>query len=89
MDKKPKGNPNNFALNPLFSTTALLQDMPRVFKTTVCAECGWSEATYYRKSKTKKISNAEKDKILSIAEGFAGKINDICQHLRTTSYSNG
>lgn len=44
-----------------------LIQLPKSFRENVCQECGWSEATFYRKTKTKKaFSNAEKDKILAV-----------------------
>lgn len=45
--------------------------LPKSFRESVCQECGWSEATFYRKTKTKKaFSNAERDKILAVGDNL-------------------
>ncbi|WP_343700338.1 hypothetical protein [Chitinophaga sp.] len=50
--------------------TEMIQ-LPKSFRESVCQECGWSEATFYRKTKTKKaFSNAEKDKILAVGDNL-------------------
>lgn len=60
------------------SSSNLLQDihtrllnLARAFRESICEECGWSEATFYRKAKGKNtFSNAEKEKILSVLENL-------------------
>lgn len=45
--------------------------LPGDFRAKVCEECQFSEATFYRKMKDKKVtalSRAEKEKIVAIAE---------------------
>ncbi|RPE13785.1 hypothetical protein EGT74_09800 [Chitinophaga lutea] len=54
--------------------TEMLQ-LPKSFRESVCQECGWSEATFYRKTKTKKaFSNAEKDKILAVGDSLLKRL---------------
>ncbi|RAJ03849.1 hypothetical protein LX64_02726 [Chitinophaga skermanii] len=55
-------------------TKNILQDahnfvlgIPKSFRDRVCEECGWSEATFYRRAKSKNgFSNAEREKIISV-----------------------
>lgn len=55
--------------NLLMETHSGLIQLPRSFRDSVCEECGWSEATFYRKTKGKNtFSNAEKEKILAVAD---------------------
>ena len=57
--------------NLLTETHAALIQLPRAFRESVCEECGWSDATFYRKAKGKNtFSNAEKDKILAVADSL-------------------
>lgn len=57
--------------NLLMETHAVLIQLPKSFRESVCEECGWSEATFYRKAKGKNtFSNAEKDKILAVADSL-------------------
>ena len=39
--------------NLLMETHAELIQLPKTFRESVCEECGWSEATFYRKAKGK------------------------------------
>lgn len=55
--------------NILQDTHTRLLNLPRAFREAICAECGWSEATFYRKAKGKNtFSNAEKDKMMMILD---------------------
>jgi hypothetical protein len=55
--------------NFLQDTHTRLLNLARTFRESICEECGWSEATFYRKAKGKNtFSNAEKDKILAVLE---------------------
>lgn len=63
--------------NLLSETHAVLIQLPKSFRESVCEECGWSEATFYRKAKGKNaFSNAEKDKILAVADSLLKRIWD-------------
>lgn len=54
--------------NLLQDVHAGLLAMSKSFREKVCEECGWSEATFYRKAKGgNTFSNAEKDKIISVS----------------------
>ncbi|UYQ92998.1 hypothetical protein MKQ68_23235 [Chitinophaga horti] len=55
--------------NLLQDTHTRLLNLARSFREAICEECGWSEATFYRKAKGKNtFSNAEKEKIVSVLE---------------------
>lgn len=55
------------SFNLLSDTHAALTRLPKSFRESVCHECGWSEATFYRKARGKNtFSNAEKEKILAV-----------------------
>lgn len=64
------------------SSSNLLSDLhtemihlPKSFRESICRECGWSEATFYRKTKSKKaFSNAEKDKILAVGDSLLKRL---------------
>lgn len=63
--------------NLLMETHAGLIQLPRIFRESVCEECGWSEATFYRKAKGENsFSNAEKDKILAVADNLLKNIQE-------------
>lgn len=68
-------------LNPLFITHSQLVDLAGLFRARVCRECGWSEATYYRRMKIVNkgaLSNAEREKIRSVAIELVGIILTHC-----------
>lgn len=66
MDSKKLSSVN--LLSDLHTEMILL---PKSFRESVCRECGWSEATFYRKTKTKRaFSNAEKDKIVAVGDNL-------------------
>lgn len=62
--------------NILFCIHEELGSFPEKFRKWVCKECNWSDATYYRKMRSpgfpgsrkrnSLLSNAEKEKIISI-----------------------
>jgi hypothetical protein len=57
------------SFNLLSDTHAALARLPKSFRESVCHECGWSEATFYRKARGKNtFSNAEKEKILAVTD---------------------
>ncbi|MRG46328.1 hypothetical protein GFS24_14490 [Chitinophaga sp. SYP-B3965] len=57
--------------NLLLHTHTELTQLPKSFRESVCHECGWSEATFYRKARGKNtFSNAEKEKILAVADNL-------------------
>ncbi len=63
--------------NLLMDTHTEMIQLPRSFRESVCQECGWSEATFYRKAKGKNtFSNAEKDKILAVADTLLRDIQE-------------
>ncbi len=65
------------SFNLLSDTHAELTRLPKSFRETVCHECGWSEATFYRKARGKNtFSNAEKEKILAVADGLLKRVLD-------------
>src|SRR5690606_24439176 len=52
-----------------------LVKLPKLFRTQICEECSWSEATFYRKMKgANTFSNAEKDKMKTIADNLLSDI---------------
>jgi hypothetical protein len=60
---------HNQASNLLQQKHDFLIQLPKSFRAKVCEECGWSEATFYRKARGKNtFSKAEKDKIASICD---------------------
>ena len=62
--------------NLLLDLHAEMNQLPKTFRDSVCRECGWSEATFYRKAKgTYPFSNAERDKILSVGDGLLKRIH--------------
>ncbi|ATL46793.1 hypothetical protein COR50_06160 [Chitinophaga caeni] len=41
--------------------------IPKIFRDSICEECGWSEATFYRRAKNPAgFSNAESEKIIEV-----------------------
>lgn len=57
------------SFNLLLHTHTALMHLAKTFRESVCHECGWSEATFYRKARGKNtFSNAEKEKILAVAD---------------------
>jgi len=57
------------SFNLLLDMHAVLTRLAKSFRESVCHECGWSEATFYRKARGKNtFSNAEKEKILAVAD---------------------
>lgn len=63
--------------NLLLDTHAELTQLPKSFRESVCHECGWSEATFYRKARGKNtFSNAEKEKILAVADHLVTHVLD-------------
>lgn len=55
-----------------------LVQLPKSFRDHVCRECGWSNATFYRKAKgTYPISNAERDKIISVGDKLLKNITNV------------
>lgn len=72
--------------NLLMETHAELIQLPKTFRESVCEECGWSEATFYRKAKGKNtFSNAEKDKILAVADGLLKSVWELNNKYRGRS----
>jgi signal transduction histidine kinase len=72
--------------NLLMETHAELIQLPKTFRESVCEECGWSEATFYRKAKGKNtFSNAEKDKILSVADNLLKNVWELNNKYRSRS----
>ncbi|SIO53558.1 hypothetical protein [Chitinophaga niabensis] len=50
-------------------------DLSLSFRERVCTECGWSEATFYRKAKSKKgLSKADKERIMNIFQLLLDKV---------------
>jgi hypothetical protein len=65
------------SFNLLLETHTALTQLPKSFRESVCHECGWSEATFYRKARGKNtFSNAEKEKILAVADHFLKNVLD-------------
>ena len=65
--------------NDLNTTYTLLQELPKKFRDSMSEECGWSEATFYRKAKvTKRFSAAEKDKLVQVLSFFGKEIDALC-----------
>ncbi|MGN7719438.1 hypothetical protein [Chitinophaga sp. 22620] len=63
--------------NLLLDLHAEMVQLPKSFRDRVCKECGWSEATFYRKAKgTYPFSNAERDKILAVGDGLLKRIRE-------------
>lgn len=61
--------------NLLMETHAEMTQLPKSFRECVCQECGWSEATFYRKARGQNsFSNAEKDKIIAVANSLLKKV---------------
>jgi hypothetical protein len=61
--------------NYLFDLHAAITELPKLFRKNVCAECSWSETTFYRKARGKNtFSNAEKEKIRDIAKSLVNNI---------------
>lgn len=64
-------NKTSAETNILKEKHSFLLQLPKMFRENVCEECGWSEATFYRKAKGKNtFSNAEKDKIIAVCNGL-------------------
>lgn len=67
MKRLPK--PQEVAMNLLHSIYLKFCDFPIVFREKVSEECDYSLPTFYRKMKQiDSLSNAEKDKIISVTE---------------------
>lgn len=69
----------------LWAIHSHLVNLPCDFRIKVCEECQFSEATFYRKMKDKKVtalSRAEKEKISSIAEGLFTGFQDFLKTSR-------
>ncbi|HVI43487.1 MAG TPA: hypothetical protein VM802_01400 [Chitinophaga sp.] len=76
--------------NMLFALHNLFSDLPVELRQRVCAECGWSMPTFYRKirpyaSETKNIkpiSNAEYEKVLQIFDDMYLAIGTFMEKFR-------
>ncbi|MGX5818324.1 hypothetical protein ACWKWU_09025 [Chitinophaga lutea] len=69
--------------NLLMDMHAEITQLPKTFREHVCQECGWSEATFYRKTKGKNtFSNAEKDKILDVWDNLLLNLQNLAAIFR-------
>ncbi|WP_109696206.1 hypothetical protein [Chitinophaga deserti] len=61
-----------------------LVQLPKSFRDHVCRECGWSNATFYRKAKgTYPLTNAERDKIISVGDKLLKNISNVNNRFKT------
>lgn len=68
----------------LLNISGILKDREQEFRTLVCRQCGWSEATYYRKRKnSEKLSAGDRTVIHTvlheILKDIITKINQLIQ----------
>lgn len=74
--------PPKVSTNLLKATHILFSQAMIGFRNKVLEECGWSMPTFYRKMRgTDSLSNAEKDKILQIAQECVKHEHDYCTKL--------
>lgn len=66
----------NTTVNRLDAISVAFRQLDDQFRKKVCEECGWSEATYYRKRKvTSRLSPAESATMLRIARQLVNNLN--------------
>jgi hypothetical protein len=90
MPKSPSTAPEN-ALQDVHSR---MVGLPIAFRERVCEECSWSIPTFYRKMRSFKVSptdkdkitpslsNAEKEKIISVMDEVYQRFWDYCEKYR-------
>lgn len=62
-----------------------LVQLPKTFRDHVCRECGWSNATFYRKAKgAYPISNAERDKIQSVGDKLLKNVSNVSNRFKSS-----
>ncbi|QHS60817.1 hypothetical protein [Chitinophaga agri] len=79
-------------INLLQDVHSRMINLPIYFRERVCEECSWSIPTFYRKMRnvvssggdkiSPNISNAEKEKIISVADEVYGGFWEYCEKYR-------
>lgn len=68
--------------NVLKAVHMLFTSSPIVLRDKIEEECGWSTPTFYRKMRVSEaLSNAEKDKIIQIAQEWVRHLQESCSNL--------
>jgi len=92
MKKSMPKQPSNAPENVLYDVHSRMIALPITFREKVCEECSWSIPTFYRKMRSIKVSstdkvvpslsNAEKEKIISVMDEVYQSFWDYCEKYR-------